>query len=336
MPLTNGKGKSWSDIIHLKYKRLVGFRNVKNNDIVVFNFPAGDTVVLEQTAVSYYQILRDEADLQQQADTRAGREPKTKEQYLVSARKAVWDQGTVIFRPVDRRDNYVKRCVGIPGDTITITSGQLHINNKIAEVKSTQQTSYFVNTNGVRLNPRSLEKMGIAQGDQRMYSGTVYWMDLTQPNAKLLEGFANVTGVERETRKPGEYLPQVFPHDPAYPWNEDNFGPLWIPSKGSTVKLDNSNICLYRDIIDNYEGNDIAVKDSVIYINGKPADSYTFRMDYYWMMGDNRHNSADSRFWGFVPEDHIVGKPVFIWLSVNKEASGLRKIRFNRFFKSAK
>ncbi len=335
MPFTNKRGKSWSDLVHWKYKRLAGFRQIKNNDVVVFNFPAGDTVVLEQTAVSYYQIVRDRIEYLKQIDNRSGKAQKTDDQYYALARKAVWDEGTVIYRPVDRRDNYVKRCVGIPGDIITIKAGQLYVNDIIAENKKTQMTSYYVNTNGVRINPKSMWKMGISESDQRLFSGNVYWMDLTAPSAELLKGFTNVTGVEEEIRKPNEYNSQIFPHDPSVKWNEDNFGPLWIPSKGSTVKLDMSNINLYTQIIDIYEENDLELKDSVVYINGKPADSYTFKMDYYWMMGDNRHNSADSRFWGFVPEDHIIGRPVLIWLSIDKEASGLKKIRFNRFFKAA-
>jgi signal peptidase I len=179
--------------------------------------------------------------------------------------------------------------------------------------------------------------MGVSKSDQSlMLSGTVYRLPLTAKNAELISGFANVTGIEADYRRPGEYSPAVFPHDPQYKWNEDHFGPLWIPKKGITVKLDMTNISFYTSVIDIYEENDLEIRDSVIYINGAPADSYTFKMDYYWMMGDNRHDSADSRFWGFVPEDHIVGRPVLIWLSVDKEAQGFKKIRFKRFFKGAK
>jgi signal peptidase I len=130
----------------------------------------------------------------------------------------------------------------------------------------------------------------------------------------------------------GEYAPNIFPYNPLLKWNMDNFGPLWIPVKNTTVRLDTSNLCFYERIIDVYEANDLRVDGSTIYINNVPASSYTFKMDYYWMMGDNRHNSADSRWWGFVPEDHIIGKPKFIWLSINKEAEGLKKLRFGRMF----
>jgi signal peptidase I len=136
--------------------------------------------------------------------------------------------------------------------------------------------------------------------------------------------------------RPGEFAAHIFPYSRTYGWNEDNFGPLWIPVKGTTVKLDTSNLCLYDRIIDVYEDNDLRVEGKNIYINDKPSDSYTFKMDYYFMMGDNRHNSADSRYWGFVPEDHIVGKPKFIWLSLDKESSGLKKIRFKRLFMKIK
>jgi signal peptidase I len=337
MPFTHGRGKSWSDLITRPYKRLAGFGHVKNNDVVVFNFPAGDTVCIENQTVSYYEIVRERAEMLTAEDIRANRKLKSKEEYNSLARQLVWGENTVIYRPVDRRDNYVKRCVGIHGDTILIKNGQLYVNNVAVPDNGTQQTSYYVRTNGTRINPKAFERMGISKSDQSLtLSGTIYRLPLTQGNAKIISGFANVTGVDPELRRPGEYIAMIFPHDPAYRWNEDNFGPLWIPSKGSTVRLDLTNIVLYSSIIDIYEDNDLKVTDSLIYINGKPADSYTFKMDYYWMMGDNRHDSADSRFWGFVPEDHIVGRPVIVWLSIDKEATGINKIRFRRFFKSAK
>ena len=337
MPFTGGKGKSWSDLIHWKYKRLKGFGHVKNNDIVVFNFPAGDTVCLEQQAISYYEIVRERNETLTAEDIRAGRPLKSKDEYYSVARQMIWNEYTVIYRPVDRRDNYVKRCVGIPGDTVLIKGGKLFINGHENAEFETQQTSYYVRTNGTRINPKAFERMGVSKSDQSlMLSGTVYRLPLTKENAKTISGFANVTGIEANYHRPGEYLASVFPHDPAYRWNEDYFGPLWIPKKGTTVKLDMTNINFYTSIIDIYEENDLEIRDTVIYINGKPADSYTFKMDYYWMMGDNRHDSADSRFWGFVPEDHIVGRPVRVWLSIDKEAQGFKKIRFNRFFKAAK
>jgi signal peptidase I len=335
LPFTNGKGKSWSNLIQRPYKRLVGFGKVRNNDVVVFNFPAGDTVVVENQTTSYYEIVREAAEELQRRDIEALKPVKSKEQYHRIARSAIWREGTIIYRPVDRRDNYVKRCVGIPGDIITIKEGQLYVNDKAVSDNGTQQTSYNVTTNGTPVTKSAFERLGVSLSDQ-MSSGSTYEIPLSKSNAAKISGFVNVTSVVPQLQRVGEYASYIFPHNPAYPWNMDNFGPLLIPSKGLTVKIDTSNICLYEQIIDIYENNDLLVKDGAIYINGKTTDSYTFKMDYYWMMGDNRHSSADSRFWGFVPEDHIVGKPKLIWLSINKETTGIKKIRFNRMFRKIK
>jgi signal peptidase I len=161
-------------------------------------------------------------------------------------------------------------------------------------------------------------------------------LPLTMENAATIKAFPNVTDMESIVEREGVFAPYIFPHNPQYKWNQDNFGPLWIPKKGMTVSINTINICLYERIIDVYEENDLKVENGAIYINGVATDNYTFKMDYYWMMGDNRHNSADSRYWGYVPEDHIVGTPKFIWLSLDKEAKGLRKIRLERMFMKAK
>jgi signal peptidase I len=251
---------------------------------------------------------------------------------MPEARKDIRSRFTIIYRPVDRRDNYVKRCIGIPGDTIYIKGGDLYVNGKLVPENKTQQTSYVVNTNGNLINPRTFERLNISKSDQVMSSGSAYLLFLTKQMADALSKLPFVTNVAQFHSAKGEYAPHIFPFDPALKWNEDNFGPLWIPVKGASVKIDTSNICLYERIIDVYEGNAFKVDGNTIYINGKAADSYTFKMNYYFMMGDNRHNSADSRYWGFVPEDHIVGKPKFIWLSLNKEATGLKKFRLGRMF----
>jgi signal peptidase I len=333
MPLT--KGKSWSKLILWPYKRLSGGGKVKNNDPIVFNFPAGDTVVVEEQTTSYYEIVRRSARDLKMRDSYSGNKPKPDSYYNNIARQEIWNSLTVIYRPVDRRDNYVKRCVGIPGDTLTIISGDLYVNGKIVPDNGTQQTTYVVSTNGTTINPKAFERLNISKSDQAM-SGSAYILPLTKSNAEALSGFSNVTEVSPIIERPGVFAPHIFPYSPVYGWNEDNYGPIWMPVKGATVKLDTSNLCLYERIIDVYEENDLRVEGGTIYINNIPADSYTFKMSYYWMMGDNRHNSADSRYWGFVPEDHVVGKPKFIWLSLNKEAQGLKRIRLRRMFKKVR
>jgi len=330
MPLT--KGKSWSNLIVRPYKRLAGGGTVKNNDPIVFNFPAGDTVVVEEQTTSYYEIIRRNARDLKMNDRYSGGLTKPDSYYLQQARKNLWDNFTVLYRPVDRRDNYVKRCIGIPGDSLYIISGTVYVNGKIVPDNTTQQTNYVVATNGTTINPKAFERLNISRSDQSMISGSAYLLPLTRSNAEAISKFANVTEVSPFHARKGEYAPHIFPYNPAFGWNEDNYGPVWMPVRGSTVKLDTSNLCLYERIIDVYEENDLKVEGSTIYINGKAADSYTFKMGYYWMMGDNRANSADSRYWGFVPEDHIVGKPKFIWLSLNKEAEGIKKIRLGRMF----
>jgi signal peptidase I len=327
------KARSWSNLIMLPYKRLAGLGRIKNNDPVVFNFPAGDTVVVEDQVPSYYEIVRSTARSMKEREQYLKNTLQVDNYYLNMARKEVWAKNHIIYRPVDRRDNYVKRCVGIPGDTIRIISGKLYVNGKPVPENSTQQTDYMVNTNGNTINPKAFERLGISRADQTVLSGSTYLLPLTRANAEAISKFTNVTGLAPVYEKSGQFAPQIFPYDPSFSWNEDNFGPLWIPSKGSVVKLDTGNLCLYERIIDVYEHNDLRVKDNKIYINNMLADSYAFKMDYYWMMGDNRHKSADSRYWGFVPEDHIVGRPMFIWLSTDSDFSGLRSIRFGRIFK---
>ena len=334
MPLT--KGKSWSNMVIWPYKRLTGGGIVKNNDPIVFNFPAGDTVVVEEQATSYYEIIRRNARDLKMRDSYGGSSPKSDNYYFQMSRKEIWEKYTVISRPVDRRDNYVKRCVGIPGDTVTIRSGVLYVNGKIVPDNNTQQTTYVVGTKGTTINPKAFERLNVSRSDQTMISGSAYMLPLTMANAETISKFSNVTDVTTVFTREGEYAPHIFPYNPVFGWNEDNFGPIWMPVKGATVKLDTSNLCLYERIIDVYENNDLRVESNTIYINNVVADSYTFKMGYYWMMGDNRHNSADSRYWGFVPEDHIVGTPKFIWLSLDKEAKGLNRIRWNRMFMKAR
>jgi len=330
MPLT--KGQSWSNLIHWKYKRLKGSGMVKNNDPIVFNFPAGDTVVLEETTTSYYEIVRRSARDLRSRDSYSGAPSKPDSYYMQIARNEIREKFTIIYRPVDRRDNYVKRCIGIPGDTLSIKSGVIYINGNMVPDNMTQQTTYVVQTNGTTINPKAFERMNIYRSDQSMISGSAYLLPLTKTNAETIGRFSNVTEISPVMAREREFAPHIFPYNPVYSWNEDNFGPIWIPSRGAVTKLDTSNLCLYERIIDVYEENDLRVEGEKIFINNVLSDSYTFKMDYYWMMGDNRHNSADSRYWGFVPEDHVVGKPKFIWLSLDKESKGINKIRLGRMF----
>jgi len=304
--------KSYVEWIKNPYKRIAGFGKVKNNDVVVFNFPEGDTVAANVQNQSYYSLVRN------------------------YGRKRVWQEketfGEIISRPVDKRENYIKRCVGIAGDIIELKAGQLYVNGKEQTHFPGMQRENIVTTDGTGINKRLLEQMNIAKDDRNEISNTQYQFPLTVENEQKLKAMKNVLSVQPNIINAGNWDQNIFPFSSKYPWNVDNFGPLEIPKKGQTVKLTIDNLPIYQRIIGLYEANDLKVKDSTIYINGSVANSYTFKMDYYWMMGDNRNNSADSRYWGFVPEDHIVGKAVFIWLSMDKDQPFYNKVRWSRLF----
>ncbi len=325
------KAKSYLDWIQLKYHRLKGFGHVKRDDIVVFNFPAGDTVIIQMNEESYYSIIRKFAQRFKQMDIQNGKTPKTLNEYKVQARNYVWNQFDIVYRPIDKEDNYIKRCVAVAGDTLQIIDRQVYVNGKPQKKIKGIQYEYVVTTTSP-FNIRALERIGIESSNIRGLSNTENHLLLNKEEIAKLKSFSNVVSITPVIAPKGQYRFYIFPHDPQYPWNEDNFGPLYIPKKGVTVSLDLHNLPLYHRIIETYEHKTVQVKDSTIYINGKPANSYTFKMNYYWMMGDNRHNSADSRFWGFVPEDHIVGKPVFVWLSLDPDRHFLNKIRWKRMF----
>ncbi len=327
------KTKSYLEWIKWPYKRLKGLTEIKNNDIVVFNFPTGDTVVVERQAQDYYSIIREHANNLKSTDSRFNREVKSDETYYLLGRQQVLDTYKTTIRPVDKKDNYIKRCVGIPGDTIQIKDAVLYVNGNPKQPFEGQQSNYLIFTDGSRLNPKTLERLGIYKSDVFTYGVNEYVMTLTSEMVDKMQGFKMVSKIDPIKKEAGEPVDYIFPHDARYSWNEDHFGPLWIPKAGTTITLDTINLPLYRHLIVAYEKNDLSVRDGKIFVNGKETGTYTFQMDYYWMMGDNRHDSADSRFWGFVPEDHIVGKPKYIWLSIDKEKKFLAKIRFRRMFK---
>lgn len=236
-------------------------------------------------------------------------------------------------RPVDKKENYIKRCVGLPGDVLEIKNTALHVNGAPQELTEDmkKQFSYHVRTDRTGLNPKILMRHDITEGGLVSAKGD-YVLHLTEESKTAVESFSNVKSVKPIIEKEGKRDAKVFPHSEDYNWNIDNFGPLTIPAKGSSVTLNTKNLPFYQRIIEIYEGNVLAVDGDDIYINGELATDYTFQMNYYWMMGDNRHNSLDSRFWGFVPEDHIVGKALFIWMSWDKNGKGLGKIRWDRLF----
>ena len=310
--------KSYSEAIKLPYKRLGGKRSVERGDIVVFNFPAGDTVILERQNETYYDIVR---QFTSAYGEKKGRAEMNRRYHITS-------------RPVDKREHYVKRCVAVAGDTLEVRGSVLWVNGEEQNYIDNQQYVYFVQTSAP-LSKKAFERLGVSPDEVHYSASTgVYTMPLTKAAVALLEGMSNVESITQNVSTE-PYL-AVFPNNPNYQWTEDNFGPLWVPQKGATVALTTENLPLYERIIKNYEGHDLRVDGDKVYIDGAESESYTFAMDYYFMMGDNRHMSADSRFWGFVPEDHVVGTPSFVWLSLDKYKPFPSNIRWDRMFKAHK
>ena len=296
--------ESYSTLIQKPYRRLKGFREVQRGDCVVFGFPHGDTVLRSAPSEDYYTLVR------------------------VFGRDKVRSMGEIVARPVDKKDHYVKRCVALPGDTLEVRDGLVWIDGVQQEVYPGVQLSYRVRTNGQRINPKIIEDLGL-NVSELVYDPLLPGypaMYLTSEMLQRVRELPNVVGIEDNLDRDASMSSlEIFPFSENFAWTRDFYGPLRIPSKGSTVKLTEENLPLYERIISVYEHGDAAqaLRDG----------EYTFKQDYYFMMGDNRHNSLDSRYWGFVPEDHIVGRPMVIWLSTDQGKSFPKNIRWDRFLK---
>ena len=328
-----------------KYERAKGFGHVELNDIVVFNYPAGDTICTapQYQAQDFYRLAYglgegayaqthggylpnlSKMTLQQQRDFLA--QMYADGRHIIDSNPS--EYGHIKARPADRRENYVKRCVGLPGQTLQIKDRIIYLDGKANKEPDNVQYSYYVKLRS-QMPLELMDELGISMEDITSLNTSGY-LPLTNASVKALKARKDV--VESVTLVNDPTTWDIYPLNGNKGWTRDNYGPVWIPKKGATLKLTMSNIAVYERPIRVYEGNDLQVKDGKIYINGKEAKYYTFKMDYYWMQGDNRHNSLDSRYWGFVPEDHIVGKPIFIWWSHDPDHSGFSGIRWSRLFR---
>lgn len=341
LPLVNCK--SYLEWPQWEYRRVKGLGEVKLNDIVVFNYPSGDTVALNVQNADYYTLAYGYG-AQLNPDKPVLDSLTTLEQRAYYAKNYAYGSryikqnpqqfGEVTARPTDRRENYVKRCVGLPGQTLQIKDHIIYLDGVANKEPDNVQYNYLVTTN--RPIPAELaHQLGISNEDlmNRNPQGTMYRLPLTEATKQGL--LANKNVVRDIKPYPEEQQGDLYPLNMHKDWTCDNYGPVWIPKKGESIRLTLENLPIYERPIAIYEGNKLEVTpDGRILINGTEADSYTFKQDYYWMQGDNRHNSADSRYWGFVPEDHIVGKPLFIWLSLDKDRSLFDGgIRWKRLFK---
>ncbi len=307
---------SYLDWVELPELRLPALSDVERNDIVVFNFPEGDTVWKGDRNRSYYQYIRE----------KAGRTGKTTD----NVRKELIENDSIVVHPVDKEDNYVKRCVAVAGDKLEIRDRKLFINGAAGVVPKEAQWMHRFTTPGFTQDLQELlfVNFGVSPNEFYQVDDTTFAAMISEQEARRLDQVVN--RVDPILSPKGEAEAQAFPHSRNFPWNRDNYGPITIPKKGMKVNLSVDSLPLWERAIRVYEGNSLEVKDGKIFINGQPASTYTFRQDYYFMMGDNRHNSLDSRYWGYVPASHIVGKPVFVWMSKG-EQSGFRPERMMAF-----
>lgn len=297
--------RSYSNWPKFGYHRLPGFGDVERGDVVVFNFPDGDTVLKnregEVQEADYYAMLR------------------------VHGRKYIENNYTIITRPVDRKENYIKRCVGIAGDTLDVRKGLVYIDGKKEQFPEHAQKHYLVQTDGSVFNLNRLKELGISPPRYADATTATYQFNLSKTDSAILSRFKMVKSIVK--RLDTFTRTDMFPNDTLhFKWSPDSYGPVYIPKAGATIHIDTSNIALYKRLIDMYEHNNILIKGGKIFINGQQTNTYTFKMDYYWMMGDNRDNSLDSRYWGFVPESHVVGKAWFIWFSYGENGIRWRRL----------
>lgn len=339
LPITGTK--SYIEWPQWEYERVKGFGKIKLNDIVVFNYPSGDTVALAQSQQDFYSMCYQAGEelypvdglanmpWQEQMDEFA-KQYSFGRNYILGHPEQF---GKVISRPVDHRENYVKRCVGLPGQTLQIKNKIVYIDGKPNKEPDNVQYGYLV-TFKADLPESLIRELGITKEDLEdasPFNPATRQMPLTHHALEVLRSRPDLVESIVEDKP---YSNGLYPLDMVKNWTTHDYGPVWIPKRGATIRLNKNNYALYERPIRVYENNKLELRNGNIYINGKQTDTYTFKMDYYWMMGDNRDRSADSRFWGFVPEDHIVGKPLMVWISLDKDY-GLfdGKIRWNRFFR---